>query len=154
MRRIIPVVMLLAVLGTGCDDKRVFDDSASLAGAVWSSDKPVGFEFDVADTVTLHNLYINLRNGEEYPYSNLFLFVELEFPNGKRSVDTIDCPLADAYGKWYGTGLGSIYDQRVLYRSRVRFPLSGHYRVEIRQAMRVRELEGIHDVGFRVSRAY
>lgn len=147
-------LIALAAVFTSCDSKRVFDSSEAIPGGIWSTSNTVEFEFDLADTVALHNLYLNIRNGEEYPYSNLYLFVELEFPNGKKSVDTVDCPLADAQGRWYGSGLGRIYDQRILYRSRVQFPLSGHYRVEIKQAMRENELKGIHDVGFRIARAY
>jgi gliding motility-associated lipoprotein GldH len=36
----------------------------------------------------------------------------------------------------------------------VQFPIRGHYRVNILQAMREDELQGIHDVGFRIARAY
>jgi len=152
--RILFFAMALALGLSACDNKRVFDQSVPIRDGRWAAKQVLDFEFELADTVALHNLYISLRNGEEYPYSNLYLFVELEFPNGKKSIDTIECPLADAQGKWYGSGLGRIYDQRILYRSRVQFPLSGHYRVEVRQAMREEELQGIHDVGFRVARAY
>lgn len=152
--RMILALLFCVALCAGCDEKRVYDQSLSLEKAIWPAKEALHFEFDMEDTVALHNLYINLRNGEEYPYSNLFLFVELEFPNGKKSVDTLECPLADESGHWYGSGLGSVYDQRILYRSRVQFPIRGHYRVNILQAMREEELQGIHDVGFRIARAY
>jgi gliding motility-associated lipoprotein GldH len=153
MRMSLALLLCIALLA-GCDEKRVYDQSLPLEGGSWPAVEALHFEFDMEDTVALHNLYINLRNGEEYQYSNLFLFVELEFPNGKKSVDTLECPLADAFGNWYGSGLGSVYDQRILYRSRVQFPIRGHYRVNIFQAMREDELQGIHDVGFRIARAY
>jgi gliding motility-associated lipoprotein GldH len=144
----------LALLLQSCDDKLVFEENRAIPESMWAADEPMLFEFDITDTVRLHDFFINLRNGEEYPYSNLFLFVEMEFPNGKKAVDTLDCPLADASGRWYGSGLGRLFDQRVLYRSRVRFPLVGHYRVDIYQAMREKELKGIHDIGFRVAASY
>jgi gliding motility-associated lipoprotein GldH len=104
------------------------------------------------DTTTLHNFYINLRNGENYAYSNIYVFVELEFPNGKKSIDTVECILADPTGKWIGSGSGSIYDNRFLYQHGKQFPLSGRYKVNIQQGMRTDELNGINDVGFRISR--
>ena len=136
-----------------CDNDVVFEQNQSIAGAMWAAKSPVNFEFDIQDTVRLHNFYINLRNGEEYPYSNLYLFVETEFPNGKKSIDTLNCPLADASGHWYGHGLGDIYDNRIIFRERKQFPLSGRYKMSIHQAMRTDQLNGIYDVGFRLTQA-
>lgn len=113
---------------------------------------PVIFEFDINDTVSLHNFYVTLRNQERYAFSNIFLFVSLEFPNGKLNIDTLNCPLADAEGRWYGSGLGDLYDNRIIFKERRKFPMAGHYRVSIQQAMRTNQLEGIADVGFRLSK--
>lgn len=140
-----------AALLTGCDEGVVYEENKPIAGAHWKANESVQFEFDVTDTLHLHDFYINLRNGEEYPFSNLYLFVELEFPNGKKAVDTLNCPLADPTGRWLGKGLGDIYDNRILYRQRKQFPLTGRYKVGIYQAMRTEDLEGIYDVGFRVT---
>lgn len=154
MRRPILFSAVLAAILASCDEQVLFEENKAIDGGTWGARDAVTFEFDVDDTVRLHNFYVNIRNGEEYPYSNLFLFVEMEFPNGKKSVDTLDCPLADPQGKWLGSGIGKLYDQRILYRSRVRFPLTGHYRVDIRQAMREDPVAGIYDAGFRVELAY
>jgi gliding motility-associated lipoprotein GldH len=138
---------------TSCDEGVVFESNQSIEGGVWKNNTPVSFEFDIKDTVALNNFYINLRNGEEYPFSNLFLFVEMEFPNGKKSVDTLECPLAAPNGEWYGSGLGDIFDNRIIFKERKQFPLEGHYKVNIQQAMRSAEIEGIYDVGFRVAKS-
>ena len=134
-----------------CDQTMVYDENKAIGGAVWKANDVKSFEFDITDTLQLYNFYVNVRNGEEYPFSNLYLFVEMEFPNGKKSIDTLECPLADQLGNWYGSGLGSIFDNRVLFRERKKFPLSGHYKVDIHQAMRTDALEGIYDVGFRLA---
>lgn len=149
----IPLMVLLAFVFTACDDKMVYEENAEISESVWSISDEKEFEFDVMDTITLHNLLINVRNGENYPYSNLFLFVELQFPNGKRAVDTLECYLADPTGAWIGTGIGDIYDSRFVYQKKKSFPLAGHYKLIIGQAMRVDDLEGIYDVGFRLEKA-
>lgn len=153
-----PLAMVLSalamiVLFTACDSDVVFEENKSIEGAHWNAKDGKMFEFEVEDTLQLYNFYVNVRNGEEYPYSNLFLFIEMEFPNGKKSIDTLECPLADPAGNWYGSGLGDIYDNRILYHQRRKFPLSGHYKVGIFQAMRTENLEGIHDIGFRLGHA-
>ena len=137
---------------TSCDNDVVFEENAEIAGATWNQHDGKFFEFDIEDTLKLYNFYVNVRNSESYAYSNLYVFVEMEFPNGKKSIDTLECPLADAAGNWYGSGLGDIYDNRIkMYNEPRRFPLSGHYKIGIFQAMRTENLEGIYDVGFRLS---
>lgn len=138
---------------TSCDDAVYFEENESIAEGKWKANEGKTFEFDIQDTNSLYNFYVNLRNGEEYAYRNLYVFIEMEFPNGKKSIDTLDCPLADPMGNWYGSGLGKIYDNRILFRERKRFPLSGRYKVEIFQAMRHEELDGIYDVGFRLAKS-
>lgn len=145
-------LLLVLVVFTSCDNNVVFEENKTIENATWGEKEPVHFEFEVKDTTTLHNFYINLRNTEKYAYSNLFVFVELEFPNGKKSIDTVECYLADRTGKWTGGGMGSLYDNRFLYQQKKQFPMAGRYDVHIYQAMRTPELEGINDVGFRLTR--
>ncbi len=142
---------LLMLSLASCDSKMVFEESKSIPGHVWNSNQPAKLEFEVKDTLAFHNFYITMRNGENYPYSNMFVFVEMEFPNGKKSTDTVECVLADPTGKWYGEGSGSIYDNRILYKTDRRFPLAGRYKINIYQAMREEELPGVYDVGFRLA---
>lgn len=136
-----------------CDDLVVFEENKAIDGGVWKNTENVHFQFNVSDTVSFHDFFINVRNGEEYPYSNLYVFMEMEFPNAKKSIDTINCYLADPTGKWLGTGVGNLFDQRFKIRHRKQFPLAGRYTVTIRQGMRTPELQGIHDVGFRVAKS-
>jgi len=144
-------IVLFSVFSS-CSNGLVFEQSQEIPDAIWDMNQPVNFEFDINDTVSLHNFYVTLRNQEKYSFSNIFLFVSLEFPNGKLNIDTLNCPLADVEGKWYGSGLGDLYDNRIIFKERRKFPMMGHYRVSIQQAMRVDKLEGIADVGFRLSK--
>ena len=72
---------------------------------VWNATDVKEFTFEMEDTIQRRQMYVHLRNDETYKYSNLFLFVELEFPNGKKRIDTLECPLADPTGRWYEMAL-------------------------------------------------
>lgn len=145
---------MIAALLVSCDQNVVFEQNQEIEDTTWSWDEPVRFQFAVDDTVSRHNFYINLRNGNDYEYANMFLFVTLNFPNGKKSVDTVECFLADPSGQWYGSGIGNLHDHRFLFKKSKQFPLAGNYQLEIHQAMREEELMDIHDVGFRLSLAH
>ena len=108
---------------------------------------PVGVK-----TVQNYNLYINIRNDINYGYSNLWLFVDIEQPDGASICDTFEMVVADASGKWLGEGFGGLKTRKAVYRSNVYFPHSGKYKVSVQQGMRENKLEGISDVGFRVEK--
>lgn len=113
--------------------------------------------FEVSDTVSTHDVYLDLRHTGDYPFSNLYAFVTLTSPDSTRLVDTVECTLADPSGRWYGKGQGFISSDRfqahVLYKLRNKFPRRGRYSLMLEQAMRVEKLEGIIDVGVSVERS-
>ena len=123
----------------------------------WATTDRAVMEFNIDDTISQHNFYLNVRNTESYPYRNLYVFVKTTFPNGKFSKDTVGVILADATGKWLGSGNGYLSSSQhlsntIMYKYNKRFPLSGEYKVEIEQAMRVDTLEGIRNVGLKIER--
>lgn len=148
------ILLLLVLCCISCDSNKVFDEYMEIEQGNWANDQVATFQFEAQDTVTAHNLYINVRNKGNYKYSNLYLFVTLKGPNGNELRDTVNCILADNHGKWLGSGIGDLWDLRVPYIGGFKFAQKGTYVVSLEQAMRVEEgLEGITDVGLRVEKA-
>lgn len=116
----------------------------------WASDQPVEFQWEVKDTLRKHDFVLDLRHSQSYPYSNLYLFLTYQFPNGKSRVDTVECTLADEYGKWRGSGFGDLVDQRFMLHEEVMFPLKGRYALSVAHGMRTDPIEGIANVGMRL----
>lgn len=154
MRRkaLLTYLVLAVVLLAGCGQSPYFYENTVIDPQGWPGGEPVTYTFDIDDTTEPFNFVMNLRHGDDYPYSNLFLFVQLDFPNGKTSVDTLECVLADPTGRWNGRKTGQLVDHRIMLNSRRIFPMEGSYNVHIRQAMRNDPLPGIHDVGFSLER--
>jgi gliding motility-associated lipoprotein GldH len=143
---------LAVTMLTSCDSRRVFEKNQELPDYTWEKGKALKFTVDIQDTLTSHNVYVNLRNGSSYPYSNLFLFVTTHAPKGGMIKDTIELTLADAKGKWLGKGLGDIWDNQILYKRNVRFPFKGTYTFELEQAMRNAKLPSVMDAGIRIEK--
>lgn len=134
-----------------CDSNKVFEEYIEVKNANWEKESIASFEFEAKDTVIAHNLYINVRNTGEYAFSNIYLFVTMQGPNGGLLKDTVNCVLADNRGKWLGNGIGDLWDLRIPYVGAFKFAQSGNYTVTLEQAMRVENgLEGITDIGLRV----
>ncbi len=154
----------LAILGlfliflVSCDEKRVYDEYESVKD--WHRDSLVSFQVKNIDTTEVYDLFINIRNDNQYQYSNLFLITEMHFPQGKVISDTLEYEMSKPDGEWLGAGFGDIKESKLWYKQNVRFDEAGDYKVDIQQAMRkngevngIENLEGITDVGFRIEKA-
>jgi gliding motility-associated lipoprotein GldH len=131
----------------GCGKGPVASDSAAVSTEGWSATDTVRLTFDVQQPDHRHDLQFGLRHNEDYPFSNLYLFVRLTYPNGRTLTDTLSCPLAGPDGRWYGSGRHWI-DHRIGYKKRVAFPLPGTYTLDVVHAMRKDPLPGLSAIRF------
>ncbi len=142
-----------------CDSKRVFDRYISPENGTWKINTPIKFHFSVKDTLAKKNLFINIRNNNDYEFSNLFLITKMNFPDNQKLIDTLEYDMADKKGKFLGTGFSETKENKLFYKENILFPVAGEYSLEIYHAMRknnkvngVKELKGITDVGFRIEK--
>lgn len=151
----INIVLFLFIIPLfwSCGNDVLIDKNIEFEKESWNVNDKFETTFDISDTINNYNFFLTLRNTDDYSYQNLFVFLKTTFPNGKTKLDTINCPLANIQGKWLGKGFGGIYDNRILYMARKRFPLNGNYKIRVEQAMRDKELLGILDVGIRIEKA-
>ncbi|WP_289663799.1 gliding motility lipoprotein GldH [Flavobacterium panacagri] len=148
------ILLLAAILLFSCDKKRVFDEYKSV-GSAWHKDSVVTFNLPVLDSTKKYNLFVNIRDNNNYPFNNLFLIVAIEAPSGFTKVDTLEYQMAEPDGTLLGNGFSDIKESKLYYKEDVKF--RGKYQVHIKQAVRksgkiagVEALEGITDVGFRI----
>lgn len=131
----------------------MINETREIPGGDWGFGEPVSFSVDVDDTLTPHNFYILLRHGGNYNYQNAIVIVKSYLPNNTFVSDTIDCPLADPSGKWYGSGLGDLMDNKIMFKRNVQMPFEGTYKFEIQHAMRPDTIHEVYDVGIAIEAA-
>jgi len=143
---------LVGLVFFSCDRNKVYESNTEIPGGIWNNNYSAEFIVDITDTESQHNVYVNIRNKSDYSYSNLFLFINSKAPDGAMIRDTVEYILADKRGKWLGSGLGSVWFNQLPFKTNVKFPLKGQYTFHIEQAMRVKELNSIVDIGIRVEK--
>ena len=131
----------------------VYEQNVAIPETGWGASEAKQFLFDISDNSNPYNLYINVRNTSDYIYSNLWLFVTIEAPEGRTMKDTIECPLADVDGRWYGSGIGDIFDNRIMIKKDILFASTGQHMISIQQAMRTEKLKHILNIGLRVEKS-
>ena len=129
MRTILKINNFSIVLGAlflmfSCTDKTDFNTYKSVATEGWKANEKVMFEFDVKDTISPKNLFINIRNNSEYAYSNLYIITELIFPNETTIIDTLQYEMADETGRFLGNGLTEIKENKLFYKENKTFLIS------------------------------
>lgn len=150
------VLTLFCLCLISCDKNRVFDEYKSV-GNSWHKDSIITFELPVLDKDKNYDLFLNIRDNDDYPFSNLFLIVSLEQPNKKIKVDTLEYLMTNPDGTLLGQGFSDIKENKLFYKVNERFNQKGVYKIHIKQAVRqtgkiegVEQLNGITDVGFRI----
>ena len=144
------IPLVLGILS--CSHREVFFEYHSFANSEWNRHDAAVFTVNIEDNSQPYDVSFSLRNNDDYPFSNIWLFVDCKMPDGKSRTDTLSADLADVYGKWKGKGL-SLYSSIIPYKSTpVLFPHPGVYVYSVRQGMREDPLKGISDIGLKISK--
>lgn len=156
-------IMLLftAVFYTSsCTRELVYNQFKAVENNEWHKDSIVNFVFSSTDTIQKNNIFITLRNNKDYEFSNLFLIVGIQFPNNYQIVDTLEYEMTTPEGRFLGSGISDIKENKLEYKTNVTFSLKGDYNISIQQAMRksrdidgLSYLGGITDVGVQIEKA-
>ncbi|APQ19300.1 gliding motility lipoprotein GldH [Maribacter hydrothermalis] len=147
-------------LFVSCNSNIIKSEYQSLENGVWNKDNVLQFSLTEMDTVNQLDIYINVRNDNTFPYSNLFLIASITTPEGQVTKDTLEYEMSLPDGTWLGKGSGSIKENKLWYKENIVFSSSGVYTIEVSQAMRkngkvsgIIDLEGITDVGIEVTKS-
>ena len=153
-------LFILGSLLMSCNTDVIRSEYKSVSGAVWNKDDVMEFTFSEMDSLQEYQMFINVRNDQNFPYSNLFLIASLNTPEGEVLQDTLEYAMALPDGTWLGKGNGSLKENKLWYKENIVFPTSGVYTVQVSHAMRkngnvsgVVGLEGITDVGIEITKS-
>lgn len=147
----ITYLLIALVVFSSCNSKLVYDDNQQVSQDAWKTNDKLYYEVDIKDTTQAYKLAINIRNTTDYPYSNIYFYLNTILPDGKvTKKDTIECYLAYPDGTWKGKGSSKMKDNRFWIAKNVKFDQVGKYIFELRQATTDSTLKGISDIGLHI----
>lgn len=143
----ISAVILFLIFGlvsscTGRTDE--FSAFRNIPESGWAYSHALTFAPEHADSVSSGPLYLTMRHGDAYPYSNIYLEVSA---GGEK--DTVRIQLADVYGNWLGKGLGASREVTVMVRDR--FVHHTGDTVTVRHILRTDTLQGVDMIGIQLN---
>jgi gliding motility-associated lipoprotein GldH len=147
IRQIITKAKLFFLIGVpalvACDRGLVFEEIRQIDDKGWHKDSPAVFQPVIEDTSQVLNFGFTLEHNNDYPYSNMWLFIDVKSPDGQMQTDTMEFFLAQPDGQWLGQGNDKSRTANWLYKPGVKLRQSGEYLFEVRQGMRRDSLDGI-----------
>ncbi len=142
--------LFMVMMLWSCNSRNFFEQNQAIKNEQWLASDIREFTFDVTDTNSYFNFYLNVRNNNEYPFANLYVFLETRFPDSTRARDTLELQLADVSGKWLGKGTSRYKYNSFILRKAMRFVHAGGYKFRLEQGMRRDTLPGISDIGLKI----
>ncbi len=152
MRYLLPMAVLVTLIS--CDPGRVFEENQDFEEPRWPKGMNPEFTFSIEDTTIAYNILMNVRNGFDYPFYNLYYEYELLDSTGtvirKEMQEMI---LFDPKtGEPLGSGLGDLFDHQKPVLENFSFPHSGDFTITFTHFMRSDTLPLILSVGARVEK--
>jgi len=135
-----------------CDPSRVYEDFRDMEQGCWHLDSLQSFSFEIEDTTKSYHLLAAFRNASAYPFYNLyFQYSLLDSAENIVKEELREYNFFDPKtGEPLGSGLGDLFDHRVMLEEDYSFSNEGRYQIQLRQKMRMDTLPFILSVGARV----
>ena len=150
---ILTIFLNVLLLTSSCHCRVMYSYFYDMPTEGWNKDSILTFSYTPTDSVHDYSIQFVVRHNNQYPYQNMWLFVNHYVNDGIHlETDTIECVLADDYGRWYGKGV-SIYELPMLYTESYRYKLSSFntiFTLTLQQGMRSEVLCGVQSVGVEV----
>lgn len=146
---ILPFFFIIFIL-SACGPNYIYEKSYNINEEGWTYEDTLNFEIDIADTVGLYNLYLELEHTTEYKFQNLYTRIFTEFPSGERLQKEVSLELAYKGGAWKGDCNKKVCHTKIPIQERAFFNIPGKHVITLEQFMRESPISGIKKIAFKV----
>jgi len=137
---------LLAFFLMACNGYH-YDQKRNIENAEWAYKDLKEFDFEITDTNTLYNIFLEVCHAGDYTAQNLYTKVYVTFPDGSERNDQVSSiELADSRGEWLGNCSSKKCIRRVSFMPNVSFTQAGKYKVKLEQYTRQEKILGVESL--------
>lgn len=146
--------LIAAVCFSSCNNREVYYSYREIKNQEWSKHDTLYFDIDstVINTDVDYNITIEIANNVDYPYRNVWFYVQDNISDTVFQNYSSQYLLADEFGQWYGSGFGALYQMSLVYNKSIRFNGRRNYRIKIVHGMRDEPLKGIEKIGIKIEK--
>lgn len=130
-----------------CGKTPYYEKSVSFDNKTWTRNLKPSFKVDIKNINEEYNFTLSLRTTTDYKYSNLWVFLKTEAPDGTSAREPFEILLANPDGSWVGNKSGTIVETPLYFKKR-KLPLKGTYKFTIEQGITNSEVDEVLDISF------
>ncbi|MEL6606849.1 MAG: gliding motility lipoprotein GldH [Bacteroidota bacterium] len=136
-----------------CGGTSIYQTSTSLEHSQWPASSVLDFSFQVGDESQDYDIYLLVKNSQDYPYQNLYVTYYLEdATHNLLHKELKNYALFDIKtGKPLGTGWRKSKRHEFLLTTGYQFSQSGSYTLKLVHFMRTDHLPGLQTIGMKVT---
>ncbi len=140
------IIGLIAICFS-CGKAPFYEKSVSFKNKEWTRNLKPSFKVDIKDIGQEYNFTLSLRTTTDYKYSNLWIFLKTEAPDGTSAREPFEIVLANPDGSWVGNKSGTIVETPLYFNKR-KLPLKGNYTFTVEQGITNSEVNEVLDISF------
>jgi len=135
-----------------CGRMAIYKNRMALDNSQWPVDRVLNFTFQIKDIAQTYDIFLLVKNTQDYPYQNLYITHHLENDAGRLLHQSLkNYILFDLKtGKPLGSGLWRSKQHEFSVLDGHQFSHPGRYTLKMEHFMRTDTLPGIQTVGIKV----
>lgn len=148
-RVVFPLVLALFAL-SACGPDYVYEKRYAIEQQAWAYADTLQFDFEVEDTNTVYNLWLEVDHSTSFSNQNLYTQIHTKFPSGERITELLSLKLANKAGQWVGECNRTSCSLNIPIQQGAYFNQAGNYQITVEQYMRRSPVEGVEAIAFRL----
>lgn len=145
-----PFLLSFCALILGCGSDYMYEKSYPIDSSNWTYADRLDFTFDIEDSLSIYNLWLEVEHSVDYDYQNLYTRIHTRFPSGQELTEALSLELADKIGRWYGDCNSRNCSLKIPIQQGAFFDQLGTYQITVEQFMRKDPINGIRTISFMV----
>jgi gliding motility-associated lipoprotein GldH len=153
-KKLAVIIGLLCCL-QACIKSNSFTKTYFIDKHAWRYNDPKQFSFNITDTNARYILHFQMANHNNYAFSNIWMRMTTQFPDGKIDTTRLEVPLALPSGQWLGTEANNIVEHSsgiTPNDAPLKFTETGLHTITLYQDMRVNPLKEVYSVGLSIEK--
>lgn len=149
-------ILIIGFVCLSCEKREAYYRFSEFKEASWSKFDTIYFDVDSLslNPDMAYDVTIELINNSDYPYQNIWLYIQDDFDDTSFSLEEKQYELADKLGKWHGSGFGSLYQLPLLYKKSISIRERRNYHLKVVHGMRDEPLLGIEKIGVKIESSH
>lgn len=144
------ITVVLLSIASSCNPKYALKQGYDIQNEAWTYADSLRFEFEIADTITLYDLLLEVKHTTAFGAQNLYTRISTQFPDGTRLSKPVSLEFANAIGEWQGKCNTKSCTVEIPIQEDAYFNQAGKYAVILEQFMRDSVVNGVQRITLNV----